>query len=29
LKFFLDDDEKLSHIEKEYGSGRMMTKEVK
>ncbi|GBG30157.1 Tryptophan--tRNA ligase, cytoplasmic [Hondaea fermentalgiana] len=29
LRFFLDDDEKLEHIAEEYGSGRMMTGEVK
>lgn len=29
LKFFLDDDEKLAEIAEEYGSGRMMTGEVK
>lgn len=29
LRFFLDDDEKLAHIAEEYGSGRMMTGEIK
>ncbi|XP_072975533.1 tryptophan--tRNA ligase, cytoplasmic [Typha angustifolia] len=29
LSFFLEDDEELDHIRKEYGSGRMLTGEVK
>mmetsp|Transcript_18719 Transcript_18719/g.24454 ORF Transcript_18719/g.24454 Transcript_18719/m.24454 type:complete len:398 (+) Transcript_18719:217-1410(+) len=29
LQFFMDDDEKLAHIAKEYGEGRMLTGEVK
>eukprot|EP00808_Paulinella_micropora_P030108 g78514.t1 len=29
LRFFLDDDEKLAWIEKEYSSGRMLTGEIK
>ncbi|KAJ9560314.1 hypothetical protein OSB04_005474 [Centaurea solstitialis] len=29
LSFFLEDDEELEHIRKEYGSGRMLTGEVK
>mmetsp|Transcript_20415 Transcript_20415/g.36300 ORF Transcript_20415/g.36300 Transcript_20415/m.36300 type:complete len:347 (-) Transcript_20415:110-1150(-) len=29
LNFFLDDDERIAHIAEEYGSGRMMTGEVK
>lgn len=29
LRFFLDDDAKIQHIAEEYGSGRMMTGEVK
>ena len=29
LKFFLEDDDKLVEIEKEYGAGRMLTGEVK
>lgn len=29
LRFFLEDDNKLEEIEKEYGSGRMKTSEVK
>nr|GEZ83885.1 tryptophan--tRNA ligase, cytoplasmic [Tanacetum cinerariifolium]GEZ83896.1 tryptophan--tRNA ligase, cytoplasmic [Tanacetum cinerariifolium] len=29
LSFFLEDDEELKHIRKEYGSGRMLTGEVK
>ncbi|KAK9064100.1 hypothetical protein SSX86_017972 [Deinandra increscens subsp. villosa] len=29
LSFFLEDDEELEHIRKEYGSGRMLTGEIK
>ena len=29
LKFFLDDDEKLKQIGEDYGSGKMLTGEVK
>ncbi|GKE10441.1 tryptophan--tRNA ligase, cytoplasmic [Tanacetum coccineum] len=29
LSFFLDDDEELEHIREEYGSGRMLTGEIK
>lgn len=29
LNFFLEDDEKLAHIGREYGAGRMLTGEVK
>lgn len=29
LRFFLEDDEELAHIETEYGAGRMKTSEVK
>jgi len=29
LRFFLDDDAKIAHVAEEYGSGRMMTGEVK
>jgi tryptophanyl-tRNA synthetase len=29
LNFFLEDDAKLAHIGREYGSGRMLTSEIK
>jgi len=29
LNFFLDDDEKLAHIGREYQAGRMLTGEIK
>jgi tryptophanyl-tRNA synthetase len=29
LRFFLEDDEQLADIEKKYGSGEMLTGEVK
>jgi tryptophanyl-tRNA synthetase len=29
LRFFLEDDEQLADIEKKYGSGQMLTGEVK